>query len=145
MKKKNCSYGKGKMTQRVLRKHGAELEPHQVIVIRYLIVAVQSLSPAWLFVTSWTAARQVSLFYTIAWSLLKNMSIELVILSSDLILCCPLLLLSSVFPSVKVFSSESALCITWPKYWSFSFNIIPSSEYSGLISFRIDCLDLKEV
>ena len=108
--------------------------------------SVQSLSHVRLFVTSWTAAHQSSLSITGSWSLLKFMSIELVMPSSHLILCYPLLLLlSSVFPSIRVFSSESVLCIRWPKYWCFSFSISPSNEYSGLISFRIDWLDLLAV
>ena len=90
--------------------------------------------------TLWTAAHQASLSF-ISRSLLKLMSIELVIPSNHLILCHPLLL-PSIFPSIRVFSNESVLCIRWPKYWSFSFNISPSNEYSGLISFRIDWLDL---
>ena len=96
-------------------------------------------------VIPWTAARQASLSITNSWSLLKRMSIELVMPCSHLILCCPLLLLPSIFPSVRVFSDESALCIRWPKYWSFSFNISPSNEYSGLISFRMDWFDLLAV
>ena len=95
--------------------------------------------------TSWTAARQVSLFFTISWSLLKLMSIESVKPSNHLILCRPLLLLPSIFPSVRVFSSESVLHIRWPKYWSFSFSISPSNEYSGRISFRMDWLDFLAV
>ena len=91
----------------------------------------------WLFATPWTEARQASLFFTISWSLLKLMSIESVMPSNHLILCCPLLL-SSIFPSIRVFSSELALCIRWPNYWSFSFSISPSNAYSGLISLRID-------
>ena len=91
-----------------------------------------------LFATPWTAARQASLSFTISWSLLKLMSIESVLPSNHLILCCPLLLLPSIFSSIRVFSNESTLCIRWPKYWSFSFNLSPSREYSGLISFRID-------
>ena len=87
-------------------------------------------------------ARQVSLCITNSLSLLKLMSIELGMPSNHLILCCPLLLLPSIFPSIRVFSNESALCIRWPKYWSFSFSISPSNEYSGLISFRMDWLDL---
>ena len=93
-------------------------------------------------VTPWTAARQASLSITNSWSLLKLMSIELVMPSNHLILCRPLPLLPSIFPSIRVFSSESVLCIRWPKYWNFSFSISPSSEYSGLISFRMDWLDL---
>jgi len=95
--------------------------------------------------TPGTAARRVSLSFTISQSLFKLMSIESVMPSNHLILCPPLLLLSSVFPSIWVFSNESALHIRWPKYWSFSFNISPSNEYSGLISFRIDWLDLLAV
>ena len=108
------------------------------------LVVVRSLSCVWLFATSWTAALQVSLFFTISLSLLKHLFIELVIPSNHL-LCRPLLLLPSVFPSIRVFSSESALRIRWPKCWSFSFSISPSSEYSGLISFRIDWFDLLTV
>ena len=93
--------------------------------------------------TPWTAAQQASLSFNISWSLLKLMSIESVMTSNHLILCRPLL--PSVFPSIRVFSSESALCIRWPKYWSFNFSISPSSEYSGLISFRIDWLDFFAV
>ena len=95
--------------------------------------------------TPWTAARQTSLSITNSRSLLKLMSIELVMPSNHLILCHPLLLLSSIFPSMRVFSSESVLCIRWPKYWSFSFSISPSNEYLGLISFRMDWLDLLAV
>ena len=95
--------------------------------------------------TSWAAAHKASLSITNSWSLLKLMSIKLVILSSHLILCCPLLLLPSVFPSIRVFSNESVLHIRWPKYWSFSFGISPSNEYSGLISFRMDWLALLAV
>ena len=105
--------------------------------------SVQSLSRVWLFATPWTAACQASLPITNSQSLLKPMSIESVIPSNHLILCHPLLLLPSIFPSIRVFSSESALRIRWPKYWSFS--ISPSNEYSGLISFRMDWLDLLAV
>ena len=108
-------------------------------------VVVQPLSHVQHFVTSWSAAFQASLSFTISWSLLKLMSIELVMPSNHLVLCCPLLLLRSVFPRIRVFSNESALCIRWPKYWSFSFDIGPSNEYSGLISFRIDWLNLFAV
>ena len=90
----------------------------------------------------WTAAGQLPRSSTISWTLIKLTSIESVMPSNHLILCCPLLLLPSIFPSIKVFSKESALHIRWPKYWSFSFSISPSSEYSGLISFRMDWLDL---
>ena len=103
-----------------------------------LFCSVKLLSHVQFFVTPWTAALQASLSITISRSLLKFMSIESVMPSNHLILRCPLLLLPSIFPSIRVFSNESALCIRWPKYWSFSFNISPSSEYSGLISFRID-------
>ena len=106
---------------------------------------VQSLSHVWLFATPWTAARQASLSITNSQSLPKPMSIESVMPSNHLILCRPLLLLPSIFPSIRVFSSESALCIRWPKYWSFSYNITPSNEYPGLISFRMDWLDLLGV
>ena len=107
--------------------------------------SVQSLSHIRLFVTPWTAARQVSLSITNTWSLLKLMNIESVMPSKHLILCHPLLLLPSIFPSIRVFSNESVLRIRWPKYWSFSFSISPSNEYSGLISFRMDWLDLPAV
>ena len=109
------------------------------------VVVVQSLSRVRLFVTPWTAARQASLSFTISRSLLKLMSIESVMPSNRLILCLSFLLLPSTFPSVRVFSSESVLHIRWPKYWSFSFSISPSNEYSGLISFRIDWLNLLAV
>ena len=103
-----------------------------------VVVAVfQLLSHVRLFETPWTAARQASLSFTISRSLLKLMSIESVIPSNHLILCCPLLLLPSIFPSIRVSSNESVLGIRWPKYWSFSFSIIPSNEYSGLISLRL--------
>ena len=96
-------------------------------------------------VTPWTAAHQASLSITNSWSLLKLMSIKSVIPSNHLILCCPLLLLPSIFPSIRVFSNESVLHIRWPKYWSFSFSISPSNESSGLISIRMDWLDLLAV
>ena len=108
-------------------------------------VVVQSLSRVWLFVTPWTAAHQASLSLTISWSLLKLTFIESMMLSNHLILCHPLLFLPSVFPSLRVFSKESALHIRWWKYWSFSFSISPSNEYSGLISFRTDWLYLLVV
>ena len=98
-----------------------------------------------LFAIPWTAAHQVSLPFIISQSLLKLMSTESKMPSNHLILCHPLLLLPSIFPSIRVFSNESALCIRWPKYWSFSFSISPSNEYSGLISFRIDWFDLLAV
>ena len=106
---------------------------------------VQSLSRVWLFATPWTTARQASLSITNSRSLSKLISIESVIPSNHLILCHPLLLLPSIFPSIRVFSSELALCIRWPNYWSFSFNISPCSEHPGLISFRMDWLDLLAV
>ena len=109
------------------------------------ISSVQLLSCVRLFVTAWTAARQASLSNTNSWSLLKLMSIESVMPSNHFILCHPLLLLPSIFPSMRVFSNESVICIRWPKYWSFSFSLSPSSEYSGLISFRIDWFDLLAV
>ena len=107
--------------------------------------SVQSLSCVQLFATPWTTARQASLSITNFQSLPKPMSIESMMPSNHLILCCPLLLLPSIFPSIRVFSNESALRIRWSKYWSFSFNIGPSNEYSGLISFRMDWLDLLAV
>ena len=107
--------------------------------------SVQSLSHVRLFVTPWTAAQQASLSIINSWTLLKLMSIELVMPSSHLILCRPLLLPPSIFPSIRVFSSKSVLHIRWPKYWSFSFNISPSKEQPGLISFRMDWFDLLAV
>ena len=117
------------------------------ICIRYMSLqfsSVQSLSRIWLFATPWTAARQASLSITNSWTLPRLMSIESVIPSNHLILCHPLLLLPLIFPSIRVFSNESALCIRWPMFWSFSFNIGPSNEHPGLISFRMDWLDLLE-
>ena len=107
--------------------------------------SVQSLSRVKLFATPWTAARQASLPITNSQSLLKLMSIESVMPSNLLILCCPPLLLPSIFPSFRVFSNESVLHIRWPRYWSFSFSISPSNERSGLISFRMDWLNLLAV
>ena len=107
--------------------------------------SVQSLSHVQLFVTPWTAACQASLSITNSRSLLKLMSIESVMPSNHFILCHPLLHLPSVFPSIRVFSSESVLRIRWPKYWRFSFSFSPSNECSGLIAFRMDWLDLLEV
>ena len=109
----------------------------------HISVVVQPLSCVWLSATPWTAARHASLSFTISRSLLKLMSIELMMPCNHLILCCPLLLLPSIFPSIRVFSNELALCIRWPKCWSSS--ISPSSEYSGLISFKIDWLDLLAI
>ena len=111
----------------------------------YFLLSVQSLSRVQLFATPWTAARQTSLSNTNFWSLLKLMPIESAMLSNHLILCCPFLLLPSIFPSIRVFSNESVLYIRWPKYWSFSFNISPSNAYSGWISFRIDWFDLLAI
>ena len=104
--------------------------------------SVQLLSHVRLFVTPWTTACQASLSITNFWSLPKLMSIELVMLSNHLILCHPLLLLPSIFPNNRVFSNESALCIRWPKHWSFSFNISPSNEHPEPISFRMDWLEV---
>ena len=106
---------------------------------------VHSLSHVWLFATPWTAARQACLSITNSRSPPKPMSIESMVPSDNLILCCPLLLLPSIFPSIRVFSSESGPHIRWPKYWSFNFNICPSNEHSGLISSRMDWLDLLAV
>ena len=111
----------------------------------YCISSVQSLSHVQLFAKTWTAAHQASLSITNFWNLLKLMSIMLVMPSNHLILCRPLLLPPSIFPSMRVFSNESVLRIRWPVYWSFSFSISTSSEFSGLISFRIDCLDLLAI
>ena len=111
----------------------------------FTLSSVQLLSCVQLFATPWIAACQVSLSITNSWSSLKLMSIELVMPSNHFILCRPLLLLPSIFPSIMVFSNDSALHIRWPKYWSFSFNISPSNEHPGLISFRMDWLDLLAV
>ena len=119
-----------------------KVRPH--FIFSCIIIVVQSPNCVRLFITAWTIAHQASLSLTISWSLPKLMSIVLVMPSNHLIFCCPPLL-SSIFPSIRVFSSELALHIRWPKYWSFSFSISPSNEYSGLISFRIDWFDLLEV
>ena len=111
----------------------------------YYHMLVQSLSCVRLFATPWTIAYQASLSITNSWSLLKLISIESVMPSNHLILGCPVLLLPWIIPCIRVFSNESVLCIRWPKYWSFSFNISPSDEYSGLISFRMDWLALLAV
>ena len=108
-------------------------------------IVFQSLSRVRFFATPWTAAHQASLSFIISQSLLKLMSVELVMPSNHLIFCCPHLLLPSKFPTSRVFSNESVLCIRWPKYWNFSFSISFSNEYSGLISFRMDWLDLLAV
>ena len=115
------------------------------ILLGIIFSSVQLLSCVQLFATPWIAARQASLFITNSRSSLRLTSIESVMPSNHLTLCHPLLLLPSVFPSIRVFSKESVLCIRWPKYWSFSFSISPSNEYSGLFSFRIDWLDLLAV
>ena len=115
-------------------------------MIWHMVISLfQLLSHVWLFVTPWTAAHLASLSITNSQNLLKFMSIELVMPSNHLILCHPLLLLPSVFPSIRVFSSDSVLHIRWPKYWSFSFSINPSNEHSGLISFRVAWFDLPAV
>ena len=119
---------------------------YEYCIINYIFFSsVESLSRVQLFATSWTAACQASLSITNSQSLLKLMSIESVMPSNHLILCHPLLLQPSIFPSIRVFSDESVLCIRSSKYWSFSFSISPSNEYSGLISFRMDWLDLLAV
>ena len=108
----------------------------------FCLFVFQSLNCVLLFATPWTAAHQASLSFTISQCLLKLISFDSVMPSNKLILCHPFLLLPSIFPNLRVFSNESALCIRWPKYWSFSFSISPSNEHSGLISFRMDWLDL---
>ena len=125
--------------------YGIFLDPWYEFNPRDSISSVQSPRCVWLFVTPLTTVGQASLSITNSWSLLKLMSIESVMPSSHLILCHPLLLLPSIFPSSQVFSSESALRMKWPKYWSFSFSISPSNEHPGLISFRMDWLDLLAV
>ena len=122
---------------------GHKLVISQTVVIRSLLLLLFS-SCVLLFATPWIASRQTSLSLTIFQSLLKLMSIESVIAPNHLILCRPLLL-PEIFPSIKVFSNELTLCIRWPEFWSFSFSISPSNEYSGLISFRIDWCDLLAV
>ena len=114
-------------------------------IFTFLFSTVQSLSHVQLFATLWTAASQASLSVTNSWSSFKLMSIQSMMPSNHLILCHPLLFLPSIFPNIRVFSNESALLIRWPKYWSFSFNISPFNEHPGLISFRVDWLDLLEV
>ena len=113
--------------------------------IVWFVVVIQSLSCVWLFATPWTVACQASLSFSISQSLLKLMSTESVMSSNHLVLCHPLLILPSVFPSIRVFSNESVLHIRWPKYWNFIFSISPSNEYSELISFKIDWFDLLAV
>ena len=136
------------MIFRILQKND-DLSSVQLLPDNYKVfftsVSVQSLSCVWLFVAPWNTACQASLSIINSWSLLKLMSIESVMPSNHLILCQTLLLLPSTFLSIRVFSNESALRIRWPKYWSFSFNISPSNEHPGLISFRMDLLDLLAV
>ena len=116
-----------------------------ILVKLLLFSSVRLLSCAQLFVTPWIAAHQASLSITNSWSLLKLMSIASVMPSNHLSLCFPLLLMPSIFPSIRILSNESVLYISWPKYWSFSYNISPCNEHSGLISFRMDSLDLLAV
>ena len=110
-----------------------------------IVVVIQPLSHVWLFLIPWTAAHWASLSFAISWSLFKLMSFELVMQSNHLILCHPLLLLPSIFTSTRIFSNGLALCIRWPRYWSFSFSSSPSNEYSGSISFRMEWLELLAV
>ena len=121
----------------------SSMDPQRCVSVQFS--SVQSLSRVRLFVTPWTTARQTSLSITNSWSLLKLMSVESVMPSNHLILCQSFLLPPSILPSIRVFSNESVLRIRWPKYWSFSFSISPSNEYSELISFRMDWLDLLAV
>ena len=125
-----CTFGKTKEGQSALGQ----------VHCRIQFSSVWTLSRIQLFVTPWTAARQASLSINNSQSLLKLMSIQLVMPSNHLILCCPLLFLPSIFPNIRAFANGSVLCIRWPKYWSFNFTISPSNKYSGLISFRIDCV-----
>ena len=122
-------------------------KPYELLAkcLAFFFSSVQLLSLVQLFATPWTAARQASLSITSSRSLPKLMSMESVMPSNHLILYCPILLLHSIFPIIRVFSNESALRVRWPKYWSFSFNISPSNEHSGLISFRMNWLDLLAV
>ena len=124
---------------------GADSGSYHELLIAKLVSSVQSLDHVWLFVIPWTAACQGSLSITKSQNLSKLMPIESMMPCNHLILCCPLLLLPSIFPNIRVFSNESALCIRWPKYWSFRFNISPSNEHQGLISFRMDWLDILAV
>ena len=129
------------MQKGYFRKRNTHVERNNI----KLVHSVQSLSRVRLFVTPWTTACKASLFFTNSRSPPKPMSIELVMASNHLLLCCPLHLLPSIFPSIRVFSNESALRFRWPKYWNFRFNIIPSNKHLGLISFRMDWLDLLAV
>ena len=119
----------------------------QILSITFLrsLSSVQSLSRVWLIATHWTAARQTSLSITNSQSLFKLISTESVMPSKHLILCRPLLLMPPIFPSIRVFSNESTLHMRWPKYWSFSYSVSPSNEHSGLISIRMDWLDLLAI
>ena len=117
----------------------------RIMILKFIISSVQSLSRVWLFVTPWLTARQASLSITNSWSLPKLTSIESVMPSSHLILCRPLLLLPPITPSIRVFPNKSILHMRWPTYWSFSFSISPSKENPGLISSRMDWLDLLAV
>ena len=131
--------------QTVLEVYLSWEQKHHPRVTQTLFSSVQSLSHVWLFATPWTTAYQASLSITNSQSPPKHISIKLMMPSNHLILCCPLLLLPPISPSIRVFSNELALCITWPKYWSFSFNISPFNEHSGLISFRMDWFYLLAV
>ena len=127
-------------------RHGSCTQGSHILVgLADKVVVVQLVSHVRLFTTPWTAAHQASLPFTISWSLLKPLSIKSVMPPNPFILFCTLLLLLSIFPSIRVFSNESALRIRWPKYWSFTFNISPSNEHPGLISFRMDWLNLLAV
>ena len=129
----------------MLYNHYHQPSPELFHLVKLKLSSVQSLSHVQLFATPWTAACQAPLSSTVSQNLLRFMPIESVMLSNPLILWCPLLLLLSIFPSIRVFSNESVLHIRWPKCWNFSFSIGPSNEYSGLISFRIDWFDLPAV
>ena len=122
-----------------------DFSPFTVYLVLSQFSSVQSLSRVWLFATPWTAAHQAPLYITDSRNPPKPMSIESVMSSNLFILCRPLLLLPSIFPSMRVFCNESALSMRWPKYWSFSFNISPSKKHQGLISFRMDWLDLLAI
>ena len=137
---KNLLYSTGNSTQYSVITYMRKKSKKGLI---YAFSSVQSVSHVWLFATPWIAARQASLSITNSWSSLRLTSIESVMPSSHLILCHPLLLLPPISPSIRVFSNESTLRIRWPKYWSFSFSIIPSKEIPGLISFRMDWLHLQ--
>ena len=145
-KKRNTEVEK-KIRRHIPKTHKNLGEMHVIILFwdSVQFSSVQSLSCVRLFATPWTAACQASLTITNCQSLFKPISIELMMPSNHLILCHPLLLLHSIFPSIRVFSNESVLCISWPQYWSFSFNISPSNEHPGLISFRMDWLDLLAI